>query len=180
MVLFIGWVENHDDPWYYINISSCSLGDKLYLTNGKSLFNLDDVGRMSCEEIDFGNLDVSLVEDMTGMFEYAVVGDMDISGWDVSSVRYMDDMFSDAGFSCTLDLRAWDVSSLESASGMFYWFDWDSNWDGLERGNVDLSGWSFLSKSGNGCDLSYMFARLRKIWWGFVLHAGRLGFGLCV
>ncbi len=48
---------------------------------------------------------------MGGMFDGASSFDGDVSGWDVSSVIYMDEMFNGAAFNG--DVSGWDVSSVE-------------------------------------------------------------------
>ena len=62
--------------------------------------------------------DLSLVTDMSDMFQRAISFDGDLSSWDVSSVTDMSDMFQRAT-SFDGDLSSWDVSSVTDMSNMF-------------------------------------------------------------
>ena len=80
---------------------------------------------------DLNDIDVSLIEDMTGLFWESIFNG-DISKWDVSNVTNMARMFYD----CELfnkDISSWDVSNVTNMKYMFYKcesFNQDiSNWD---------------------------------------------------
>ena len=80
-----------------------------------------------------GQWDVSKVDDMTGMFcgddfywgcdcgdlcEHFQAFDDDISGWDISKVTSMWDIFADAK-AFNQNLSSWNTSSVTSMMGMF-------------------------------------------------------------
>ena len=62
--------------------------------------------------------DLSLVTDMSFMFESAIAFDGDLSSWDVSSVTDMSSMFAGAT-SFNQPLNTWDVSLVTEMNGMF-------------------------------------------------------------
>ena len=61
---------------------------------------------------------LSLVTDMSFMFESAIAFDGDLSSWDVSSVTDMSSMFAGAN-TFNQPLNTWDVSSVTEMNGMF-------------------------------------------------------------
>ena len=104
--------------------------------------------------------DLSRVTDARYMFMNAGSFDGDLSGWDVSSVAYMEGMFWGAG-SFDGDLSGWDVSSVTDMYAMFYKAGsfggnisaWDvsgvtnmaSMFHGASSFDGDLSGWDVSS-----------------------------------
>ena len=76
--------------------------------------------------------DLSLVTDMSYMFDGATAFDGDLSSWDVSAVTDMNYTFATAT-AFNQSLSTWDVSSVTTMSGMFWSataFDGDlSSWD---------------------------------------------------
>ena len=87
------------------------------------------------ENVVIRNLDVSLVEDLSGLFRFIAFGvkTLDLSGWNTSNVEDMSVMF----YTCldleSLDLSGWDVSNVKNMSGMFI--------DCTNLKSLDLSGW---------------------------------------
>ena len=81
---------------------------------------------------DLSGWDVSSVTDMQNMFSRTTSFNSDLSGWDVSAANNMDGMFYDAT-SFDSDLSGWDVSSVTTMQNMFFRassFDSDlSGWD---------------------------------------------------
>ena len=67
---------------------------------------------------DISGWDVSNVTDMKDMFALSSFNG-DISKWDVSNVRDMNDMFTEMGIEFNGDLSEWDVSNVRDMSGMF-------------------------------------------------------------
>ena len=67
------------------------------------------------------NLDVSLIEDLSWLFNGNVVGveSLDLSGWKTSNVEFMGWMFSDCQSLKSIDLSGWDTSKVKDMSGMF-------------------------------------------------------------
>ena len=99
------------------------------------------------ENVVIRNLDVSLIEDLSGLFIGITsrVKTLDLSGWKTSNVKNMGTMF----FSCisieSLNLSGWDTSNVENMSLMF-----SGCWD-LE--SLDVSGWD----TSNVEDMGSMF-----------------------
>ena len=87
--------------------------------------------------------DLSLVTDMSDMFQRATSFDGDLSSWDVSSVTDMSSMFQRAT-SFDGDLSSWDVFSVTDMHRMF---------DGATSFNGDLSSWDVTKVT----DMTYMF-----------------------
>ena len=73
------------------------------------------------ENVVIKNLDVSLVEDLKGLFENITDGvkSLDLSGWDTSNVKEMCSLFFDCISLKSLDLSDWKTSNLENMSWMF-------------------------------------------------------------
>ena len=89
---------------------------KYFPTTRQELFKITQ------ELIDKGQYDLNCINtehitDMNNLF--VKVTDIDISGWDVSNVKNMRNMFINCeNFNC--DLSNWDVSNVEDMSHMFY------------------------------------------------------------
>jgi surface protein len=92
---------------------------------------------------DISDWDVSNVVTFTSMFYYASSFNSDLSSWDVSSATDFISMFQDA-MAFDGDLSSWDVSSATSFSTMFY---------GAASFNGDLSSWDVS----NAADFGHMF-----------------------
>jgi surface protein len=67
---------------------------------------------------DMPSWNVSLVTDMSEMFDGASTFNADISGWNTSSVTNMYGMFLDAS-AFNADISGWDTSSVTDMEGMF-------------------------------------------------------------
>ena len=89
--------------------------DVSLITDMSSLFD----GKQNFNE-DISDWDVSSVTNMYSMFAEASSFNQDISDWDVSSVTDMDYMFYYAS-SFNQPIGDWDVSSVTDMSYMFYW-----------------------------------------------------------
>ncbi len=89
------------------------------------------------------HIDVSKVDDMEFLFSNKYLSDFngDISEWDVSNVRNMNNMFDSTKFNG--DISRWNVSKVESMSSMFY----------KTIFNGDISKWDTSSLK----DISYIF-----------------------
>ena len=100
-------------------------------------------------EADFNDIDTSLITDMSFLFhyfplkkyEYVKKFNGDISKWDVSNVKNMQEMFDHSPFNG--DISKWDVSNVENMHGMF-----DSS-----HFNGDISKWDVS----NVKTMKYMF-----------------------
>ena len=119
------------------------------------------------------NLDASLVEDFSHLFENIAYGveTLDLSGWKTSNIKDMSWMFNDCSALKSIDLSGWDTSNVENMSLMFFFCDtlesldlsdWDTsnvedmygmfgNCESLE--SLDLSGW----KTSKVKDMDNMF-----------------------
>ena len=95
------------------------------------------------------NLDVSLVEDLSGLFRNICGGvkTLDLSGWKTSGVKNVSWMFYECRMIESIDLSGWDTSNVENMSLMF------SNCNKLK--SIDLSGWN----TSNVKDMSMMFMK---------------------
>ena len=72
---------------------------------------------------------------------------LDLSGWDVSNVTDMDDMFNDCSSLTSLDLSGWNTSRVTNMNGMF------SGCRSLTT--LDLSGWDVSNVTGGMFRLFY-------------------------
>ena len=99
------------------------------------------------------NLDVSLIEDLSDLFEDFDdrVKTLDLSGWKTSNVKSMSYMFYDCRKLESLNLSGWDTSSVEIMIGMFHQCE--------RLKSLDLSGWD-VSKVEN---MAWMFGGCRRI-----------------
>ena len=84
------------------------------------------------------NLDVSLLEDLSELFEGTNgVKTLDLSGWKTSNVKDMRYMFHNCQSLESLDLSGWDTSNVEDMRLMF---DWCKNLKSLDLSSWDTSG----------------------------------------
>ena len=89
---------------------------------------------------DLNDIDVSLIEDMTGLF-FKSEFNGDISKWDTRNVKNMEWMFSRSYFNG--DISKWDVSKVENMAWMFE----------NSKFNKDISNW----KINKNCKTIMMF-----------------------
>ena len=75
-------------------------------------------GGLDPHNIDISGWSVSKVENMTNMFRDCENFNCDLGSWDVSKVRSMESMFQGC-HEFNSDLSSWDVSNVEDMSGMF-------------------------------------------------------------
>ncbi len=113
------------------NTADLNLIDTSKITDMRYLFNRYSNADYSAFNGDISGWDVSGVTDMSEMFRDADAFNGDISGWDVSGVNSMSGMFEDAD-AFNGNISGWDVSSVKDMSEMF----WDAR-----AFNRDLSGW---------------------------------------
>ncbi|MRX66331.1 BspA family leucine-rich repeat surface protein [Maribacter luteus] len=100
-----------------------------------------------CNNLEVNATDVpnlSMVTDMSSMFNSAYKFNKDIGNWDVSNVTNMSEMFS-AASSFNQDLSNWDVSNVTNMSSMFYY---------AQAFNQDIGNW----KVSNVTNMSGMFS----------------------
>ena len=105
------------------------------------------------ENVVIKNLDVSLIEDLSYLFDgigYDVKA-LNLSGWKTSGVKKMADMFYSHYSLKSLDLSGWDTSNVENMYGMF------GGCESLE--SLDISGWD----TSNVENMYDMFSECRKL-----------------
>ena len=67
------------------------------------------------------NLDVSLIEDLSGLFCYIIsIESLDLSGWKTLGAVNISDMFYSLYDLKSLNLSGWDTSNVKDMGGMFY------------------------------------------------------------
>ena len=100
------------------------------------------------------NWDVSLVTDMSSLFEGDTTFNRNISNWDVSNVTNMDGMF-DSAFVFNQDLSSWDVSSVTDMHTMFWnAHSFEGNLSSWDVSNVTNMGKMFENANSFNSDLS--------------------------
>lgn len=118
------------------------------------------------ESIYLGDIDTSLITDMSGLFRYLFREDFSgIESWDVSNVEVMQRMFANSSFNQPLD--SWDVGQVDDMRGMFMESAFNHPLDSWDVGNVKHMNWMFFDTPfnqplnswnvSNVEDMSYMF-----------------------
>ena len=99
------------------------------------------------ENVVIKNLDVSLIENLSGLFYKIADGvkSLDLSGWKTSNVKDMSYSFWDCQHLESLDLSGWDTSNVKDMNHMFYGC--------LCLKSLDISGWD----TSNVEDMNCMF-----------------------
>jgi surface protein len=169
----ITYYDFSTEYYYKVYVSSCSDNKKVYLSaDASSLLS----GGIILAYIDSSNLDVSLVENMSGMFYGCAINSLDLSSWDVSRVTNMGSMFSGATVNSDLDLSSWDVSNVSSFDYMFD-ADWDEYVVFSVGGSLNLSGWSLEAASKNVDDSAacHLFGGGMKIGKDLIVENWKLG-----
>ncbi len=113
------------------------------ITDMYCLFNLSE---LEVGNIDISGWDVSKVKDMSSMFFGCISFNSDLSKWNVSKVVDMGFMFSGCE-KFNSDLSKWDVSNVTNMNWMF---------DGCKKFNSDLNKWNVsnvddMNKMFDGC-----------------------------
>jgi len=136
-----GWLEGNT---LYIGSEG-----KTYLSTGHELFE----GWGYVETIDFGNVDTSMVTDMSGMFAYCdSLNSLDLSNFNTYNVTNMAGMFNIYDSSLTsLDLSSFDTRNVTNMYMMFYNLDTVTT---LDLSSFDTS---------NVTDMTYMFSSCRSL-----------------
>ena len=108
--------------------------DKFYTWDQIRKYLISEIEKQG-EHVVIRDLDVSHIEDLSGLFENITDGvkSLDLSGWKTSGVKYMSDMFYTCRRLESLNVSGWDTSNVEDMSGMF------SFCKGLK--SLDLSSW---------------------------------------
>ena len=95
-------------------------------------------------EINLGDIDTSLITDMSDLFNSTDRKDFSgIENWDVSKVTNMSSMFDDAKF-FNMDISQWDVRQVTDMSHMFIF---------AKTFNKSLNNWNVSNVE----NMSYMF-----------------------
>ena len=108
-------------------------------------------------EADLNDIDVSKMTNLSNLFSSGDEKDFngDISEWDVSHVKEMEEMFENCKFNG--DISNWDVSNVESMSSMFSNSDFNgdiSKWDVSNVTDMQemFNGSKFTGKNGDISD----------------------------
>ncbi len=97
--------------------------------------------------VDLNFIDTSAVTDMSSLFSLGMDScglqefNGDISGWDVSHVEDMHNMFSMSQFNG--DISRWDVSAVENMCSMFYCSEFTGDISSWDVRSVDDMAWMF-------------------------------------
>ena len=88
-------------------------------TKQELINNIDELLKLNIH--DFNCIDTSAITDMSKLFSNKIIdfNDIDVSGWDVSIVEKMDNMFN-CCFKFDCDLSNWNISNVEFMERMFY------------------------------------------------------------
>jgi len=113
-----------------LTVPATDVPDLSLVTDMSSMFNNTNLANP-----DTSSWDVSSVTNMGDMFYGANAANPDVSSWDVSSVTDMNDMFADAPLA-NPDVSSWDVSSVEDMSYLFA---------NADSSNPDVSSWDTSS-----------------------------------
>ena len=106
--------------------------------------------RKDDDVINLNDIDTSEITNMSKLFYETDIKNIDISSWDVSNVKAMNDMFNRCeNLESIGDISFWDVSNLTSMDGMFF------NCKELEFIG-DISGWDvknveYMCSTFHGC-----------------------------
>ena len=106
------------------------------------------------ENVVIQNLDVSLVEDLSYLFETIAEGvrSLDLSGWKTSNAKDMNHMFNSLYNLKEVNLSGWDTSNVKDICFMFRYC--------TSLKSIDLSGWDtsnveYMDKMFFGCPAPY-------------------------
>ena len=108
------------------------------------------------ENVVIKNLDVSLIDDLSGLFRDIgrQIKNLDLSGWNTSKVTNMNRMFHVCDSLESLDLSGWDTSNVEHMNWMFFYCG--------SLKSLNLSGWD-TSKVTDMCGMFSCCFRLRSL-----------------
>lgn len=67
-----------------------------------------------------GMLDTQNVLNMSSMFAYSAIENLDLSGWNVSQVKYITSLFNGCSSLASVNMNNWDTSAIQNASFVFY------------------------------------------------------------
>lgn len=103
--------------------------EKLQLSKDKSGFfipktkeelKLEILKKRIDKEINYNDIDISNIDDLSYLFEDTDITEIDISEWDVSHVKNMKCMFTHCEYLKSVgDLSNWNVKNVEDMSWMF-------------------------------------------------------------
>jgi len=147
--------ENDPRNWYQVEGSGGELIWETYYFQAWNLFTgemctaPDNSGGVASRGVPLAKWDVSLVTDMSYLFESAgYFSSAGVGNWDVSGVTSMNSMFYNSGFS--QPIGAWDTSKVEDMTSLF----------SGSAFNQDISGWNTASVTRMG----FMFAYTNYNW----------------
>lgn len=138
------WIsmENAFSGLQYLTINATDVPDLSLVTNMSNMFN-------ECHSFNspINNWDVSNVTNMAGLFHEAFTFNQPLDNWDVSNVTDMQAMFGRAK-SFNQNINTWNVSNVTNMAGMFGCFPEDNSSFNQPLNNWDVS---------NVTDMYWMF-----------------------
>ena len=114
------------------------------------------------ENVIIKNLDVSLIDDLSGLF-YVIgsgVKSLDLSGWKTSNAKDMSYMFFQCEGLKSLNLSGWDTSNVKYMTWMFRWCE---SLESLDLSSWDTSKVEYMSFMFDYCPAPYEVAVGNKI-----------------
>ena len=96
----------------------------------------DKQNSKTTNKLDLTMLDVSLVEDISRLFEtYYDLQFIDVSNWDVSNVKNMSFIFGGCSFLKSIDISKWNIRNVKDMS---YMFSYCSSLQSIDVSNWDV------------------------------------------
>ena len=132
---------------------SCDLND-IDVSNFEDFCQLFYLCQNGCDfNGDISGWDVSNVNDMSQMFSSTVFNG-DISKWNVCNVKYMEAMFQDSEFDG--NISKWNVKSVKSMEDMFKYSEFSGNNGSLENWGKKWKNKPYMNKN-MFCDCPYEY-----------------------
>ncbi len=120
------------------------------ITAIKEVMDTDENGKPDDNGANLNVIYTGNITDMSYVFNDSALRSFtgDISGWNVSNVVNMRDMFKESRF--TGDISRWDVSNVRYMQGMFYKSQFTGDISGWDVSDVEQMHWMFRESQFNG------------------------------
>ena len=136
------------NPEYGEKTKAIGFSNKVYLPeNSSGLFSNMPGSVTLAEFLETNKIDTSKVKDMSSLFLYSSLKEINLDSWDTSSVTNMSGMFLGSSAVEKLNISNLNTKNVKSMNGMF------SNLEGSGFKNLDLSKWD----TSNLTDIERMF-----------------------